>query len=149
MDPTAHDAHDEPARKQARGARTEVVTSMGTNDGHEVRGTVRIAPAVLIELIELTVRDIPGVVELRQRRRRKNADQEPTSGKAYDDGKVRVCVDRDQIEADLAISVARGTNIPELARTIQRRVGIAAGRMLGMTVRAVNISIDDIVDPAA
>lgn len=149
MDPAAQEHQQQPVEKNARGARTEVVTSLGANGGREVRGTVRIAPAVLIELIELTVRDVPGVVELRQRRRRKTAEQEPTTGKAYDDGKVRVCVDRDQIAADVSISVARGTNISELARTIQRRVGIAAGRMLGMTVRAVNIYIDDIVDPAA
>lgn len=58
-------------------------------------------------------------------------------------------MDGDQIEADISIAVRRGTNISSLADDIRRKVGIAAGRMLGMTVKSVNIYIDDIVDPAA
>ena len=143
-------AQERPPEKADNGARTEVVAPFHGNGESEVRGTVRIAPAVLIELIELTVKDIPGVVELRQRRRRRGTEHEPsTGGKSYDDGKVRVTVAGDQIDADISLAVRHGTNISELASTIQRQVGTAAGRMLGMTVRTVNIYIDDIVDPAA
>jgi uncharacterized alkaline shock family protein YloU len=147
MDPAAPDGNNPPAERNVRGARTEVVAPFAMNGDTEVRGTVRIAPAVLIELIELTVVDIPGVVELRQHRRRKPPEAEESIGKSYDDGKVRVSVDGDQIEADISISVSRGTNISELAGKIQQQVGIAAGRMLGMTVKTVNIFVDDIVDP--
>ena len=151
MDSTAQQKQEQqgtPADRNASGARTEVVQPFHGNGDSEVRGSVRIAPAVLIELIELTVRDVPGVVELRQRRRRRANDQEAPAGKSYDDGKVRVSVDGDQIDADISLSVAHGTNVSGLAATIQRQVGIAAGRMLGMTVRTVNVYIDDFVDPA-
>lgn len=128
--------------------RAEVNATIQINDTTEVRGTVRIAPAVLIQLIETTVLDIPGIVDLKPRKRRKQDDHTPLSGKAYDDGKVRVMVDGDQIEADISITVKHGTNVSTLAGTIQQKVGVAAGRMLGMTVRTVNIYIDDIITPA-
>lgn len=133
-----------PSRDKA-----EVNATFQADDATEVRGTVRIAPAVLIELIEVTVSDIPGVLELKTRKRRKNDDTPHLAGKSFDDGKVRVSVDGDQIEADISIAVRRGANISSLADEIRRKVGVAAGRMLGMTVRTVNIYIDDIDDPAA
>lgn len=133
--------------KPSSGTRAEVNATIHIDDTTEVRGTVRIAPAVLIQLIETTVHDIPGIVDLKPRKRRKLDDSVPQSGKAYDDGKVRVIVDGDQIEADISITVKHGTNVSALADTIQQRVGVAAGRMLGMTVRTVNIYIDDIIAP--
>lgn len=134
----------QPVRDKA-----EVNATFHVDDSTEVRGTVRIAPAVLIQLIETTVSEISGVIELRPHRRRKSEDTHAPIGKSFDDGKVRVSVGGDQIEADISITVARGTNVATLADEIRREVGVAAGRMLGMTVRTVNIYIDDIVDPAA
>lgn len=61
-----------------------------------VRGTIRVAPAVLIEL---TVRDIDGVVELRPRPRRTRAPRDH-EGRTCDDGTVRVAEHGDRIEAD-------------------------------------------------
>jgi uncharacterized alkaline shock family protein YloU len=66
-------------------------------------------------------------------------------GKSFDDGKVRVTVDGDQIDADIAITVQNGTNIGELTGLVREKVGVAAGRMLGMTVRTVDIYVDDII----
>lgn len=129
--------------------KAEVNATFQADDMTEVRGSVRIAPAVLIELIETTISGIKGVQEIRPRKRRKNDDAPDAMGKSFDDGKVRVGVDGDQLEADVAITVVRGTNIASLADEIRRQVGDAAGRMLGMTVRDVNIYIDDITDPAA
>lgn len=128
--------------------RAEVNASFQADDTTEVRGVVRIAPAVLIKLIETTVKGIPGVVDLKQRRRHKSDEDKSRPGKSFDDGTVRVTVDGDQITTDMAISVARGTNIARLTREIQGEVGESAGRMLGMTVRSVNIFVEDIVDPA-
>lgn len=138
-----------PSGKPAapRRDKAEVNATFQADDMTEVRGSVRIAPAVLIQLIETTVSSIRGVEGIRPRKRRKDTDA--PIGKSFDDGKVRVSVDGDQLEADIAISVARGTNIGELADEIRHKVGDAAGRMLGMTVRNVNIDIDDIVDPAS
>lgn len=124
-------------------AATTDVVRQTANRGNPVRGTVRVAPAVLIQLIEHTVDGIDGVVELRPRPRRPR-EPRPFAGKSYDDGKVRVGVIGDRIEADIAVSVTHGTNIAELSSAIQRQVGRAVERMLGMTAGSVNIYIDDI-----
>ncbi len=124
-------------------ATTDVVTE-GRSGSGAVRGTIRVAPEVLIELIELTVRDIDGVAELRSRPRRQKPAGE-TAGKCYDDGKVRVVVLGDQIETDVAVAMRAGTNVAELTAAIQKQVARAVERMLGMTASAVNIYIDDVV----
>lgn len=138
------DAHnDKPAQKTGR---AEVNTTVQLDESTEVRGTVRIAPAVLIQLIETTVLDIDGVDALTTHRRKKVDDTEQApKGKSYDDGKVRVTVDGDQIDADVSITVRTGTNISRLTDQIREKVGVAAGRMLGMRVRTVDIYVDDIV----
>jgi uncharacterized alkaline shock family protein YloU len=121
--------------------RAEVNTTVHLDADTEVRGTVRIAPAVLIQLIETTVLDLPGVVALTTHKRKKTDEPiEEPRGKSFDDGKVRVTVDGDQIDADIAITVQSGTNI-----IVREKVGVAAGRMLGMNVRTVDIYVDDIV----
>lgn len=146
-DPSEENAMSEaPGDKTPKTDRAEVTTTVQLDEETEVRGTVRIAPAVLIQLIETTVTDIPGVVGLTTHRRKKADDPEPQpSGKSFDDGKVRVTVDGDQIDADVSITVRSGTNIARLTDQIRERVGVAAGRMLGMTVRTVDIYVDDIV----
>ena len=136
--------HNEKAAPRTN--RAEVNTTVQLDESTEVRGTVRIAPAVLIQLIETTVLDISGVVGLTAHRRRKAEDDgEEPRGKSFDDGKVRVTVDGDQIDADVSITVRSGTNIARLTDKIREKVGVAAGRMLGMTVRTVDVYVDDIV----
>jgi uncharacterized alkaline shock family protein YloU len=126
--------------------RAEVNTTVHLDEDTEVRGTVRIAPAVLIQLIETTVLDIPGIVALTAHKRKMTDESgEVPQGKSFDDGKVRVTVDGDQIDADIAITVQNGTNIGELTGLVREKVGVAAGRMLGMTVRTVDIYVDDII----
>jgi uncharacterized alkaline shock family protein YloU len=124
--------------------KAEVSTSVSINADMEVKGTVRIAPAVLIQLIETTVRDIDGVAGLTSRKDKKR-DEEFT-GKAFDDGKVRVVVDGDQINADIAITLHVGANVGQVTERIRRDVGLAAGRMLGMTVRSVDIYVDNFIE---
>lgn len=137
------DGHNDKTPKTDR---AEVTTTVQVDEATEVRGTVRIAPAVLIQLIETTVMDITGVVAVTTHRRKKTEDTaEPGSGKSFDDGKVRVTVDGDQIDAVVSITVRSGTNVARLTDQIRERVGVAAGRMLGMTVRTVDIYVDDIV----
>ncbi len=124
------------------------------------RGTVRVAPAVLIELIELTVRDVPGVVGFQARRRverilpryghTSERRGEPGTG-TYEEGGVRVRLAGDQIDVDVSIVIQPDANIVELSQAIRRKVGAAAGRMLGMTVTDVNVyvaSIEPAPDPA-
>jgi uncharacterized alkaline shock family protein YloU len=123
-------------------ATTDVVTGAAGAAG-PVRGTIRVAPAVLIELIELTVSDIAGVVELRSRPRRTRQPSE-LEGKTYDDGKVRVAVHGDRIDADIAVALRGGVPVAKVTDAIQARVARAVERMLGMTAASVNIYIDTI-----
>ncbi len=121
--------------------KAEVITSVPINEDMEVKGTVRIAPAVLIQLIETTVRDIDGVARLTSRKGKKRDEELP--GKAFDDGQVRVTVDGDQIDVDIAIILSPGARVNSVTERVRREVGLAAGRMLGMTVRSVDIYVDN------
>lgn len=112
------------------------------------RGTVRIAPAVLIQLIELTVQGMAGISELRSLRKSDLKNQAP-GARTYDNGKIAVTVHGDVIDAAIAIAVLRGTNVSELTQAVKERIGFAAGDMLGMTVRTVDIYIDGIMAPSA
>ncbi len=123
-------------------ATTDVETAASTASG-PVRGTIRVAPAVLIQLIELTVSDIDGVLELRSRPRKTRHMAEP-QGKTYDDGKVRVAVHGDRIDADIAVALKAGVPVAKVTRAIQAQVEKAVERMLGMTAASVNIYIDTI-----
>jgi uncharacterized alkaline shock family protein YloU len=123
-------------------ARAEVTTTVPIDADTDVKGTVRIAPAVLIQLIETTVRSIEGVVAITARKGKKRDEENP--GKAFDDGKVRVVVDGDQIDVDIAITLHSGHDVASVAEAIRRDVGVAAGRMLGMTVRSVDIYVDSV-----
>lgn len=132
--------------RQTRGASADIVApARGGASGAEVRGTVRIAPAVLIELIEVTVQDMDGVAGLRSRNKRHRPGTHPPIGKSYDNGKVLVSVNGDQIATDITLAVHRGVNVTELSASIQGRIGAMVGKMLGMTVQTVNIYIEEIV----
>lgn len=136
------------AQERTLSSKAEVTTTVDVDGDGTVRGTVRIAPAVLIQLIEMTVQDIRGVEAITAHRRKKD-DIEETHGKAFDDGKVRVVVDGDQIDADVAVIIQTGANVSRLSNKIREKVGLAAGRMLGMRVRNVNIYVDNIVAPGS
>ena len=64
------------------------------------------------------------------------------TARAYDDGKVRVSIDGNLIDADVAIAVQRGTNVTELSHEIQRRVGV------GMLLRRQHAPHDEVVELA-
>jgi uncharacterized alkaline shock family protein YloU len=124
-------------------------------DDNGVRGTISVAPAVLVELIELTLRDIDGFVGFSRSRRKgrgqvvqiQGAEVAETAGKTYQRGGVQVRIDGSRIDADLSIIVRSGSDVPGLGRAIQQRVGLAVERMLAMTANEVNIHVVE-VQPA-
>ncbi len=123
----------------AAGAATEV----GSSDGG-VRGTVRIAPAVLIDLIELAIQDLSGSAGLRTRRQKLSAAS-PQGACTWDNGKIGVTISGDQIAVSIAFAIERGTNVTDFSVDAQQRIGFAVGNMLGMTVQAVDVYIEEIV----
>ena len=132
-----------PAPDPAKGAATEVRLDSVGGGTTAVRGTVRIAPAVLIELVELTIGGIDGVAGLRSHAVDKG--DVPEGARMFDNGKIAVTVSGDQITVAIGCAIARGTNVTELSAAIQKAIGFAVGNMLGMTVRSVDIHIQDIV----
>ncbi|MBA3379737.1 MAG: Asp23/Gls24 family envelope stress response protein [Chloroflexia bacterium] len=130
-------SHNDP--KSTSGASAEVRAG-----GSAVRGTVRIAPGVLIELIELTVEGIDGVTGLRSRRD-KRSQTAMAGARTFDNGKIAVTVNGDQIDAAIAFAILRGTNVSEFSAEVQKRIGFAVGNMLGMTVRTVDVYIEEII----
>ena len=148
---------EDRTRAGNRGASAEIGPASAGAPGAAVRGTVRIAPAVLIELIELTVRDVPGVIGDQPRRRIERilpratgASTRPTRpGTTFEDRGVRVTVDGDRIHADVSVVVDGQANIMTLGQAIQREVGSAVGRMLGMSVGDVNVFVANFEDLSA
>ncbi len=131
------DSNHDP--KSTGGASAEVRAG-----GSAVRGTIRIAPAVLIELIELTVQGIDGVAGLRSRRN-KQPLADDSGARTFDNGKIAVTVNGNQIDAAIAFAILRGTNVSEFSAEVQKRIGFAVGNMLGMTVRTVDVYIEEII----
>lgn len=115
-----------------RGARSSAAGEAGPGAvnaeiGGAIRGTVRVAPAVLFGLIELAVREVPGVVGLAAPRgverilpsgggsvgtgvsRGVPVDAAETDGAVYESAGIRVRPRREQLDADVAdIAAASG-----------------------------------------
>lgn len=115
------------------------------------RGTVRIAPAVLIELIELTVRDVSGVTGFQSRHRMERIlpgshESHPVieGGRNIESRGVRVHLTDDTIDAGISITVEADVNLADVSQAIRRQVGIAVPRMLGLEVRAVDVYIAEV-----
>jgi len=115
--------------------------------GKPARGTIRISPAVLIQLIELTVIGVDGVMGLRSLRKHNWRRDFDESAHSHDNGKVAVTVSGNQIDAAVSISLEQGASISEVTQEIRHRIGFAAGNMLGMTVRSADVYVDDVVTP--
>jgi uncharacterized alkaline shock family protein YloU len=142
------------ASRPAAGNAGKVGSGAANIGAGDARGTVRVAPAVLFELIELAVREVPGVVGLASPRgveriwpRGVHATEAEAGVSAYEAPGLRVRLRGDRLDADVAIVVEPETGIVELSRAIQEKVGAAAGRMLGMTVTGVNVYVADVSTP--
>jgi len=118
------------------------------NQGKPARGTIRISPAVLIQLIELTVVGVDGVVGLRSLRKHNWRRDFDEGAHSHDNGKVAVTVTGNQIDAAVSIALFQGANVAEVTQEIRHRIGFAAGNMLGMTVRSADVYVDDVVIPS-
>lgn len=113
----------------------------GRDGAARLHGTVRIAPAVLIELIDLTLAEIDGFAGLR------NHDTDPDpgeTGRRFSNGRIAVTVDGDRIAVAVGCAIVRGTKVAEFSQTVQQAIGFAVGNMLNMTVKSVDLIIQDV-----
>ena len=91
-----------------------------------------LAPGVKVTdaaVTQIVVKAAEGVEGARVRRPRRHLDVE------IDDGNARV---------ELELTVAYGKVLPDVARDVQTRVAAAVGTMCGVTVTAVNVSVEEL-----
>lgn len=91
-----------------------------------------LAPDVKVTdgaLTQIVVRAVDGVDGARVRRPRRN---------------VTIAIEEGHARVDLELAVAYGMVLPDVARGVQREVADAIGRMCGLVVDAVDVSVEEL-----
>ncbi len=107
----------------------------------EKRGSVHVSPGVVATLARLTAEAVPGVARV------------GASGR----GPLRFLPDRlthatgvtaeitsDGVQLELTLVVQQGASMLEVASRVQREVGEAVEKTVGLPVREVNVRIQDV-----
>jgi uncharacterized alkaline shock family protein YloU len=110
----------------------------------EKLGKVTIAPEVLVTIARLTTLCTPGVVRMSTDWM---GNVNRLLGRTSSGGGVRIEVEDDAVTVDLYVIVEPGVNMYNLGQAIQAEVTRAVNDMVGVTVRAVNIHIQDVEEP--
>jgi uncharacterized alkaline shock family protein YloU len=100
-----------------------------SRDGHVVagpHGRIELPGSTLAALVVHAAESVDGA---RVRRPRRGLDV------ALEDGRVTVAVE---------LAARRGVVLPDLARAVQSSVSDALGQMAGLSVTAVDVSIDEL-----
>lgn len=103
-------------------------------------GSVIVAPTVLARLLHLAVIEVPGVA------RTASAPATSALGATIYHGIV-VRIADEQVTADCYVIAAPDTNLLELGVTIQATVAAVIQDLVGLGVREVNVSIQDVEVP--
>jgi len=104
-------------------------------------GTTHIAPEVLVTIAQLTALSVPGVDRLSHSF---TSRLNRLLGKRSTHHGVEVYVEGDAVSVDLHIVVEQGVNIVQVSEKVQAEVSRAVNEMVGMTVREVNVYIQDV-----
>lgn len=110
----------------------------------EKLGKVTIAPEVLITIARLTTLSVPGVVRMSTDWM---GNVNRLLGRTSSGGGVKIEVEDETVTVDLYVIVEPGVNMYNLGQAIQSEVTRAINDMVGVTVRAVNIHIQDVEEP--
>jgi uncharacterized alkaline shock family protein YloU len=107
---------------------------------NENLGKVTIAPNVLVTIVQKTATTVPGVAQLCDNvPRMKQLLGLHTVGQG-----VEVSVLDDQVTADVYLIAKRDVDLLQMGRQLQREVTRAIQDIVGMSVREVNVRIEDI-----
>jgi uncharacterized alkaline shock family protein YloU len=117
-----------------------------------VRGTISLAPGVLVDILEVTAESVDGVTGVVKGRRSAGKRSYPiaettgtdASGNWYSSRGIRVQVDDGDVHAELSVAVRAGTSIPDVARQIQDRVADSIEMMLGLRTGPIAIHVIEI-----
>jgi uncharacterized alkaline shock family protein YloU len=102
-------------------------------------GNVIVAPNVLVRLVELAISEVPGVARLGSAPRARAG----LRGGAARAG-VITQIGVDGVSADCYLIARAETNLLELGVAVQATVAAVIQELAGMTVREVNVYIQDV-----
>jgi len=106
----------------------------------EQLGAVRIARQVLATIIEMTALKTPGVVRL--------AAVGGHLSRFFDrdapDRGIALTMNDQEVSADIYVVVEAGSNMVQVATAAQEAVGGAIEHMVGLTVKEINVYIQDV-----
>jgi uncharacterized alkaline shock family protein YloU len=105
----------------------------------EASGSVTVAPNVLIRLVGMSIREVPGVVRLGTAPRARSSLRGGVSGAG-----VVAWVGPEGVSVDCYLIALAETNLLELGIAIQATVAAVIQELAGMAVREVNIYIQDV-----
>ncbi len=106
-----------------------------------IPGKITVEPTVLETIARLTTINVSGVVRI--------AEKEVDRLLGRSDRAVVVEVREGGVYVDLHIIAEPGLSLLELGHTIQYEVTRSVQQMVGMTVEAVNVYIEDVIFPDA
>jgi uncharacterized alkaline shock family protein YloU len=101
-------------------------------------GSVIVAPNVLIRLLSLAIREVPGVARLG------SAPRARTGLRGVSGAGVVTQSGADGVSADCYVIAQAETNLLELGTAVQATVAAVIQELAGMAVREVNIYIQDV-----
>ena len=103
----------------------------------QAAGSVIVAPNVLIRLVDLAIREVPGIARLGSIPRGR-----PSFGGAGNGVALRLGADG--VSADCYLVARPDTNLLELGIAVQATVAAVIQDLAGMAVREVNVYIQDV-----
>ncbi len=106
----------------------------------ESLGKVTIAPNVLVTIVQKTTGATPGVDRL--------SDNVPGVKRFFGlqtaDRGVQVCVADSKVSVDVYLVARRGIDLLQMGRELQLEITRAIQDIVGMSVREVNVHIEDV-----
>ena len=101
----------------------------------QATGNVIVAPNVLMNLVALGLREVPGVA--------RPGSAPRVAGQHRGDG-IALTIDGHEVGVDCYLIAQASTNLLELGMAAQATVAAVIRELAGMTVREVNIYIQDV-----
>ena len=108
---------------------------------NEKMGSVSIAPQVLVTVASLAATSVPGVVRLSAHR---PVSVERILRRTAVDQGIAISVEDGVAAVDLYLVYDRTVNMLETSRRVQAEVARAIQETVGMSVREVNVHVDDV-----
>lgn len=106
-------------------------------------GLVKIHENVIASLVRKATCTVEGVTRLAGSTFVDNL-AEIVGSRRISDRSINIAIDEDAVEIEVKVNVCYGVQIPEVAAAIQRAVIVKVEETTGMTVRQVNVIIQEI-----